>query len=52
MKIRQFSQQITTQASSSEGFVRNTVDNPKKENCKAIELSYRVIPKDQKVSVI
>lgn len=43
MQVSQWYLQMETQASSSGGFIGNTVDNPKNEKCMAIELRNRVI---------
>lgn len=41
---------MATQASSSGGFVGNTIGNPKNESCKAIKLRNRVVSSNPKQS--
>lgn len=50
MQTDQLSRQGTSQARSSEGFIGNTIDNPKNESCKPIKLRNRLVPSNQKVS--
>lgn len=40
MQIGQLSIQIAALPSSSGGFTSNTIDNPKNEYCKAIEIGF------------
>lgn len=46
MQVGQLFRQMAAQASSSGGFIGNTVDYPKNEMCKAIELRNRVVPSE------
>lgn len=39
---------MAAQASSSGGFIGNTVGNPKNETCKVIKLRNRLVPSNQK----
>lgn len=41
--IGQLSRQTTTLYGSIEGFISNTIDNPKNESCKVVEISFEVI---------
>ena len=41
---------MAVQSSSSVGFIGNTVDKPKNETCKAIELRNRLVSSEPKVS--
>lgn len=50
MEIGQLSQQMTSQASSSGGFINNNIDSPTNETCKTIELRNRSVPSNPKVS--
>lgn len=50
MQIGKSSRQIAVQASLNGGFFVNTVDNPKNESRKAIELINKVVPSNLKVS--
>lgn len=50
MKIGQLSWQMAAQNSSYGGFIGNTVDNPKNESCKAIELRNKMVHSEPRVS--
>lgn len=44
MQVSQLSRQMEAEARSSRGFIDNTLDNPKNEMCKSIELTNRFVP--------